>query len=325
MTQINGTPKPWRDIWLTIGLVAMMALGLAGLAAATGWEETWASIRRLTAPEVALLLGLAFSNYILRAFRWQLYCRVQRIPVEFPQTLRHYLGGFALTATPGRVGELVRLRWITLETGAPFERTGALVVVDRAADLAAMGLLTAVAVAFSTTGLAGGIPVAVLSVIAAIVVTRASLLIAALELGWRLIGRWPKLFGKARRAAQSLRPFSAWQIVLPALLLGGLGWFAEGYSFYLLLGWMGAEVSLWTAVGIFLIAMVTGGATGAPGGLGGAEAAMVALLTIEGVPLSVSIPATAVIRLTTLWFAIAIGLAMFPIATRCAMRGAHAT
>ncbi|MSU88381.1 flippase-like domain-containing protein [Rhodobacteraceae bacterium 2CG4] len=316
--------RPRRDVWLTAGLVAVMVLGLAGLAAATGWQETWASIGRLTPGQVALLLLLALANYMLRALRWQLYCRVQRIPVTFRQTLRHYLGGFAMTATPGRVGELVRLRWITQETGTPLERCAALVVVDRAADLAAIGLLTAVAVAFSTAGLAGGLPVAVLSVVAAIMVTRASLLTAALELGWRLLGRWPRLFGRARRAAQALRPFSAWQVVLPALALGGLGWLAEGLSFHLLLGWMGAEVSLWTAVGIFLIAMVTGGATGAPGGLGGAEAAMVALLTLEGVPLSVSIPATAVIRLTTLWFAIAIGLAMFPLATRAATRGAHA-
>jgi len=315
--------RPWRDIWLTAGLVAIMVVGLAGLAAATGWEETWASIRRLTGTQIAALLVLAFANYVLRALRWQMYCTVLGIRVGFVQTLRHYLGGFALTATPGRVGEFVRLRWIRQETGTPIERSAALAVVDRAADLAAIGLLTAVAVAFSTAGLAGGLPVAVLSVIAAIVVTRANLLIAVLKLAWRMVGRWPRIFARARRAAEALRPFSAWPVVLPALCLGGLGWLAEAYSFHLLLGWMGAELPMWTAIGIFLIAMVTGGATGAPGGLGGAEAAMVALLSLQGVPLAVSIPATAVIRLTTLWFAIGIGLAVFPVATRAAMRGAH--
>jgi uncharacterized membrane protein YbhN (UPF0104 family) len=43
---------------------------------------------------------------------------------------------------------------------------------------------------------------------------------------------------------------------------------------------------------------------------------MIALLTLEGVPLAVSVPATAIIRLTTLWFAIALGLIAFPVAER---------
>ena len=52
---------------------------------------------------------------------------------------------------------------------------------------------------------------------------------------------------------------------------------------------------------------------------------MVALLSLQGVPLEVSLPATAVIRLTTLWYAIAIGLVVFPFATRAAHKGRHAT
>lgn len=50
------------------------------------------------------------------------------------------------------------------------------------------------------------------------------------------------------------------------------------------------------------------------GGLGGVEAAMVGLLMLEGVPFEVALAATAVIRVTTLWFAILIGLGVFPYA-----------
>ncbi|MEO1314119.1 MAG: lysylphosphatidylglycerol synthase transmembrane domain-containing protein [Pseudomonadota bacterium] len=314
-----------REVLLTVGLLGIMVLGLAGLAAATGWEEVLASLTALTYMQVALLLFLSSLNYILRGLRWHLYARVLAIPVTVVQTIRHYLGGFAMTVTPGRVGELIRLRWITRETGVSVDRVAPIVLMDRAADLAAMGLLIAVSVALSTAGLTGGIPIAALAIIAAIVVTRASLLTAALNLVWRMVQRFPRLFGRLRRAARSIGPFSDWPVVLPALALGFAGWFAEGLSFYLLLGWMGADVPLWTAVGIFTIATVGGGLTGAPGGLGGAEAAMVALLSLQNVPLEISIPATAVIRLTTLWFAIGIGLIVFPLATRAAHRGLHAT
>ena len=90
---------------------------------------------------------------------------------------------------------------------------------------------------------------------------------------------------------------------------------------HLLLMWMGADIGLAKAVAIFTFSTLAGGLTGAPGGLGGAEAAMIALLTLEGVPLEVSVPATAIIRVTTLWFAIAIGLIVFPMAERASLKG----
>ena len=102
-----------------------------------------------------------------------------------------------------------------------------------------------------------------------------------------------------------------------------IGWLAEGYAFYLLMGWLGADITFWRAVAIFTFATLAGGLTGAPGGVGGAEAAMVALLSLDGIPLDVSVPATAIIRVTTLWFAILIGLAVFPVAERISLKATH--
>ena len=43
---------------------------------------------------------------------------------------------------------------------------------------------------------------------------------------------------------------------------------------------------------------------------------MVMLLRMNDVPILVSVPATAVIRITSLWFAIVVGLVTFPLAER---------
>jgi uncharacterized protein (TIRG00374 family) len=139
-----------------------------------------------------------------------------------------------------------------------------------------------------------------------------------------MLGKRPRLFVRLRRGADALIPFSDVRLALPALALGLLGWFAEGYAFYLLMGWLGAALPLWSCIGIFVFAMITGGLTGLPGGLGGAEAAMVALLSLQGVPLEISIPATAIIRITTLWFAVLLGLIVFPLAEATATRSQHA-
>lgn len=315
----------WRDNLLLAGLAALVIAGLAGLAAATGWDKTWDALGRLNLAEVIALLALSLVNYGFRALRWHLFAGRLGLPTGFARNVRHFLGGFAMSVTPGRVGELVRMRWIRRETGWPFERTAPLVLIDRAADLAAMGVLLALALAFSASGTAGAAPVAILALLGAWVATRPHLMRAAAGLGHRLTARrLPRLFVRVRRAAASLAAFQNPGLLVAAGVLGVVGWLAEGWAFHLLLGWMGADIGLWTAIGIFTFATLAGGLTGAPGGLGGAEAAMVALLLLDGVALEVAVPATLVIRVTTLWFAIGIGLLVFPMAERHSKRAAHA-
>lgn len=305
-------------------LLGLFLIGFAGMALVSGWEETLIQLRKISVLQVALLLGLSLVNYVSRGLRWHLYTSALSLGTTISQDFRHYLGGFALTVTPGRVGELVRLNWIARETGAPYDDTAPLALVDRAADLVSVGLLLALTLAFSNAGIAGGIPVAVSAIIIAIIVTRPSLFHWAITTGWKAVGQWPRLFARIRRAARRLHVFSAPRIALAALLLGAAGWFAEGFAFHLLLVWLGTDIGMVTAVSIFLFSMMTGGATGMPGGIGGAEAAMIGLLTIQGVPLETSIPATAIIRATTLWFAILIGLGVFPWAEKRARQGKNA-
>ncbi len=318
--RMTGT-HPYRSSLIVLAIF----VACAGLAAMTAsGEDIWQQIVKLSLAQVALLLGLSLINYTFRAFRWYLYTNALSIHLNFWQVLRHYLGGFALTMTPGRLGELVRVRWIGKEAGASVERIAPLALIDRAADLASTGLLLAFALMMMTSGISGGVPVAILAVLTAIVATRPSLFRWLVTWFWKLIGRKPRVFARLRRASHSLKPFSQVRIAVPALALGILGWFAEGFAFYLLLDWMGAPLPVWTCVGIFVFAMMTGGATGMPGGVGGAEAAMLALLSLQGVPLEISIPATAIIRVTTLWFAVGLGLLFFPIAETAASRTKHA-
>jgi uncharacterized protein (TIRG00374 family) len=312
-----------RDRLILPALLALLLVGLVGLAAATGWRETWAQVSGLGLAQLAALLALSVLNYALRGLRWHIFARRLGLRTGPVANLRHFIGGFAMSVTPGRVGELVRMRWIARETGWQPERAAPLVLLDRAADLAAMAVLLALAVALAARGIAGAVPVAALALAAALVVTRPRLLAAALTLAYRLSGRFARGFARGRSAARSLGRFSHGPTLAAALALGLVGWGAEGYAFYLLLGWMGADLGLWKALAIFVFATLAGGLTGAPGGLGGAEAAMVALLALDGVPMETALAATAIIRVTTLWFAILLGLAVFPLAERISTRAAH--
>ncbi|MEY2961383.1 MAG: hypothetical protein RLZ60_1213 [Pseudomonadota bacterium] len=314
--------RRWRDIALLAGLFGFVIVGLAGLALATGWEETIAQLLRLSFLQFIVLLGLSLVNYVLRGSRWHVMARKIGLPTTLTQDLRHFIGGFAMSVTPGRVGELIRMRWIRRETGWAVERSAPMVLMDRAGDLAAMAIILALGLSFGAGGIAFGLPVAIAALLVAFVATRPRLLAGAAEFAYRLTGFFPRLMVRVRRAAGSLAAFSDPKTVIITLALGLTGWIAEGYAFHLLLLWMGADIGFWMAATIFTFSTLAGGLTGAPGGVGGAEAAMVALLSMQGVPLETSLPATAIIRVTTLWFAIGLGLLVFPFAERHSLKQA---
>ncbi len=319
-TDLSLRAKRGRDRLVIVGLLALVLVGLVGLASATGWRETWAQVTRLSGPQIGALLALSLTNYALRGLRWHLFARRIGLRTGLWQNLRHFIGGFAMSVTPGRVGELVRMRWLRRETGWAFARTAPLALMDRASDLAAMAIILGLSVAFAAGGIQGAVPVTALALTGALVATRPRLLAGLITLIYRATGRLPRPFARARGAARSLARFSHGPTLAIALALGLVGWLAEGYAFHLLLVWMGADIGLWKAVAIFVFSALAGGLTGAPGGLGGAEAAMVALLSLDGVGLEISIPATAVIRVTTLWFAIGLGMAVFPLAERKSLK-----
>ncbi len=323
-TGLGGFTRRHRDVLLLGGLFALVIIGLAGLAAATGWAETMAQLKKLTGLQIAALLALSLVNYGFRGLRWHLFARRLGLPTGLVQDLRHFLGGFAMSVTPGRVGELIRMRWLRRETGWAVERTAPMVLMDRASDLVAMSLILALAISLSATGIAGAVPVTLLALIAAYVATRPNLMAGLAHWSYRITGLAPRLFARIRAAARSLARFSDARTLAFAAALGLIGWMAEGYAFYVLLMWMGADVGLWAAIAIFVFSSLAGGLTGAPGGVGGAEAAMIGLLMTQHVPLEMSLPATLIIRVTTLWFAIGIGLAIFPFAERLSLKGRHA-
>ena len=318
----STTHRRWRDIALLAGLFGFVIAGLAGLALATGWEETIAQLSRLSFLQFVVLLGLSLVNYVFRGSRWHVMARKIGLPTTLTQDLRHFIGGLAMSVTPGRVGELIRMRWIKRETGWAVDRTAPLVLMDRAGDLAAMAIILALGLSFGAGGIAFGLPVAIAALLVAFIATRPTLLAGAAGFAYRLTGFFPRLMVRVRRAAGSLSAFSDPKTVIITLALGLTGWIAEGYAFHLLLVWMGADIGIWMAATIFTFSTLAGGLTGAPGGVGGAEAAMVALLSMQGVPLETSLPATAIIRVTTLWFAIGLGLLVFPFAERHSLKQA---
>lgn len=311
MTQVPARPVRGRRA-LILSVVAA-AVGYLGFSLWGGWQDVVAALRQVSLPVLLLLLLLSLVNYGLRFARWQHYLALFGHRVPWRQSLRIYLGGFALTTTPGKAGEA--LRCVLLQPhGVSWPHSLAALLAERLGDLMAILLLAAIGLAAWPQGRGVIVLMAAVLVVLLLCIQQRAWL-ARLD-GWlrtRFHGRAAALAaGLIETMLHSSRLFTL-PLLLYSAVLGVVAWGAEGVAFYYLVQVLGTDLDLLTALFIYAFAMLVGAVSFLPGGLGGAELAMVTLLTLHGMSPGVAVAATVIIRLATLWFAVVLGaLALLP-------------
>lgn len=296
----------WRLRAVMLSVIAAVALYL-GVALWTGAEDVWHALQRVGVAGLLLALALSLANYSLRFTRWQLYLRTlgHRVPVA--ASLHIYLSGFALTTTPGKAGEA--LRGVLLKRRhIPYPDSFAAFISERLSDLIAVVLLSMLGLTLIAQGTW------------LILVGTAGILAALTVLAWRRPLAWLQTLSNrtGQRLWRSLHHLvtvllQARRCHRPGLLAGAtalsvIAWSAEALAFWWILNAMGFEVGFAFAAFAFALAMLAGALSFLPGGLGGTEAVMVALLLWADMPLADAVAATMLIRFTTLWFAVTLGL-----------------
>ena len=243
--------------------------------------------------------ALCLLNYLLRGIRWRLWMAHYGRPLGWWQGLRLYVAGYAFTPTPGNVGEAVRglmLAHQPLGTAQSLAIFGA----ERLADLLCLLLLCVPALWWALThGAVQAVPVLMYGLLAVGGLVAA----AALALLWRFRLALVQRFAWLEEAARCLR-------LQPAvwLLLTLVAWGAQGLALWMVCRALDVHLPLLTAIGFYSAAMVAGALSALPAGLGGMEAVLVGLLVAQSASPGSALTVTVVVRLLTLWLAVALGL-----------------
>jgi glycosyltransferase 2 family protein len=271
---------------------------------------------RQTASEfapMAFLVGLllAGGNYALRVVRWQYYLRHIGVRIPLGESALVFLAGFVMSVTPGKVGEVFKSLLLYETRGTSIARTAPIVIAERLTDLIALVLLiSAGALAFEH-----GISVALSS---AILVAAILLLCAYPPLGrfaLRLMARLPLLrrfSPKLGEAYEALLEMTRPGPLFVGSALALAAWALECGSLYAIVhGFEGVVMSWDGATFAYAASTLAGAIAMMPGGLGVTEIGMTALLQALGgasMTPAVATAATMLVRVATLWFAVAIGL-----------------
>jgi uncharacterized protein (TIRG00374 family) len=292
-------------IGLIVGILVVAAMSLYADVGELG--ERLASFSWLA---FVAALGLALLNYGIRFIRWQLYLKRRNLPVRLPLSSMVFLSGFALSVTPGKVGELLKSYLLRETRGFPVSATASIVVAERVTDLAALLVLGGVGVYLY--GYAQATVLAGLGVV----------LLGLIVLSWQRLAHG--IIGVVTRP-QKLRRFrdrllvfydGLADLVRPAPLtwattLACVAWLAECIGFAIIVsGFVGAHIDVGLATLIYASTTIAGALSFLPGGLIVTEATMTLFLVkaSSGLDEAAAAAATILTRLATLWFAVLLGL-----------------
>ncbi len=293
------------------GAIAGFLLLTAAYVAVLAWVDArnpvFAGVAGLL-PLLPAMAAMSALGYLARYLRWRRLLVRAGHPDGFVRGLLAYLAGFAFTATPGKVGELVRMRYL-VPRGVPAPVVFGAFVFERALDLLVVlclallsigdGRLMAMSVVFVAIFVGG------LVVVAGSPGALETLRAALQARGWARLA-W--LVGGLRDALVGCRRWLNAADLSAGVLWGGLAWGLTAASFVWLLRGMDVVVPMPAAFAAYPLAMLAGAASMLPGGVGSTELAIVTLLAHHDVAIGTAALAAVGVRLSTLWFSILCGL-----------------
>lgn len=287
-----------------LGLIILTVVVILALVGYGDFREIGSRLAGFPPVYLVAALFLAAINYFLRFLRWQYYLRILNISVPLGVSSLIFLSGLAMSVTPGKVGEFLKCYVLRDHAGVPVSTSAPVPLMERVTDVVAVVLL-------GLTGLA----VLPWSVSAILAITLLGCIVIVLLVGSRygdhllrfpLIRRWKAKLSDSR---SGMRRLTLPVPLIVAVGLGFLAWMSEGVALWVILRGLDADISLFWALPIHAASTLVGALTTLPGGLVGTESTMVALLQQSGLARSAASAGTLLVRLVTLWFAVAIGLA----------------
>ena len=289
-------------VWVSLAAIILYGVALM----AVDPSQALHRFTTLSLPQWLVLFALSLSNFALRFMRWHYLLRRLGYDIATRTSGSYYLAGLALRTTPAKIGETLRLWYLQDRHDVKFSASVPAFFVEHSVDLivvAGLGAAVFASLGRNFSMIAYAAPAAILCVLVSL---RFGFVRERLR---RYVPGWAKRLGLDVQALDSsLDVVLAPRVIVIAFSLGLAAWAIQGAGLYYLLTCFGVEMRPWLAIGIFCAAMLVGALSFIPGGLGSAEAALTALMVLQGIDTPMAIVIAILCRITTLWFAVALGV-----------------
>ena len=89
-----------------------------------------------------LLLLLSLGNYFVRFLKWDYYLHILKIRVTKKLSLKIFFSGLSMSASPGKMGELLKCFFLKEIKNEPISKTAPIIFAERVTDFLSLIFLT---------------------------------------------------------------------------------------------------------------------------------------------------------------------------------------
>jgi len=287
--------------WLSYSIVLILASYILVLFFTLN-QDTVNIIQKVPPSLYFWLLLLSFSSYLFRFIRWYSFLSPLENDISVKEHLLIYLSGFAMTMTPGKVGEMVRSFYLAT-LGIEYAQSLAAFFSDRILDVLAVLTLSVFLFVWSFPEYKLWIALGAGVILFLFFLLRSTLLPLLIK---KFFKERSKTFLLSFQ--NSVRTFLDNRSLHKVLPLSLLAWAVQGYGLYIIVKSLGFEADPLLVIGIYNISILAGALSFIPGGIGTTEAAISLLLISLGMESSLALFASIICRGMTLWIAIMLGM-----------------
>jgi uncharacterized protein (TIRG00374 family) len=304
-----------QQIWnRTLLLTAIAVSIVSGISVWLAWNNSPDLAQRISLIALAPILCAAIASYSLRILRFHYFLTRSGIRISLRGTVVVQVIGFALSVTPGHIGEVFKLNLIRVRTGISEIQTAPLLLLDRLTEGGGF-LLLALAATLAMPSLRAQIPtsnllLAGLGAIAAFALARrffARTFPADVRVGEHR-SAWQRFLPYVQNLWHGLEHSFTLRQIGGGLALSAIARFSDGLVVLFAARMLGVELALPVAVLVLAVSGLAGGVSLLPAGTGAVETTMVGLLALSGASLANALTITLLSRLFSLWMWVGLGL-----------------
>jgi len=288
-------------------LVSVITL-YAGFLILSDFNQITEKIITLKLDYLPIIVSLAPCSWFMLFLRWHYLLRNSNINLPFRESLKINLAGYALSVTPGKVGELIKAHFMKSNFGVPQKNTIPIVMMEQFYTLLGLVCVGLFGVWYFDFGFyVLGIAIAILIFLfVAIFSSVLSQRIIGLSSKIPFLSRYTETISKSH---EIIRQSIKVPIFFKATILSMAFWFIESILVYfVILSFDISHLDLLKVISIYAVSIILGAISFLPLGIGVVEGSLAGFFILQNIDVSVALTLVIMIRIFTRWYAVSVGM-----------------
>tara|TARA_B100001540_G_scaffold302650_1_gene310383 strand:+ start:3475 stop:4416 length:942 start_codon:yes stop_codon:yes gene_type:complete len=254
-----------------------------------------------------LILSLVSAGWVALYFRWVLLLKNLKYSLPHKENFPIFLSGFALSVTPGKVGELLKSQLLKEKFDLPIKISAPVILIERFYNAIGIIIISIFGIlVFDFSGIIILITTCLLILI--FFILRSERLFHIFIQKISKISFLSKFSNSFMNSYDVIKESTRPKIFIISSILSAIYWIFESIAVYFILKSFGIDLlSIFDVIPTYATSIILGVASFIPAGLGVSESTLIGLLSLQGLTISTAVSLTIFIRLLTLWYSVFIG------------------